>query len=687
MDIIEKIEIKHFRSFDGGKDQTKVKIDNLKDLNIFSGANDSGKSNILRALNLFFNNEISPGLKFDKNRDFSKIVSNRFNTEIKKRKLEQSTVKGDNSTIYDDDDNDDEKIRYRRKSDKVITIKLFFNNKNQQRGLPDKFWISKSYSKKNNFEGEYIYQTNLQGNAQVTFFLNSFKYEYVPAIKDKAYFSHLFEKLQNYLFEKEDKRKENKFSSSSTHFNKMLQNETQDLFAKFQESSGVDANFHIPSTLVDFFRTLSVRTENDISLFDRGDGVQARFIPEILDEISKNSKKNIIWGFEEPENSYEAKNIRKIRDEFITKYSREKQIFITSHTKEFLSIKRNFTKQEENIFNNKAINTKTKQEDALKKISSSHSSSDVSIYRIWKNADTNNTSLVTRFDEDKKVWEDTCDDLGIIEESRIIDNLQKELSLQTKDLENSKLSKKNQQRIIDERSNALHEALCSLKSMEDKIEEYEKPILIVEDKLDAIYKIAYLKIKNIECNYHNYEQVFKEKCPFTIRRAEGAGAVSGKLRMNNTDGYDDKKVIGLYDFDKEGSENFYNLKQGSNWDDIIHGDQVTGFYKKRNQHPCFYGMLLPIPERHNDLVDDIKSKNFESLIEIENLLSDAVLNTNKLVDNKNIRTTKYLKVKKDIKSKLPQILISLGSDDFEDFKPLYNTIEKLFDIKILLSNN
>jgi len=30
MNIIEKIEIKHFRSFDGGKDQEKIKIDKQK---------------------------------------------------------------------------------------------------------------------------------------------------------------------------------------------------------------------------------------------------------------------------------------------------------------------------------------------------------------------------------------------------------------------------------------------------------------------------------------------------------------------------------------------------------------------------------------------------------------------------------------------------------------------------------
>ena len=49
MNLIASIEISYFRSF-----SEIVKITNCKDLNIFSGKNDSGKSNILRALNLFF---------------------------------------------------------------------------------------------------------------------------------------------------------------------------------------------------------------------------------------------------------------------------------------------------------------------------------------------------------------------------------------------------------------------------------------------------------------------------------------------------------------------------------------------------------------------------------------------------------------------------------------------------------
>lgn len=147
MDIIERIEIKHFRSFDGGKGQIKVGIDKLRDINIFSGANDSGKSNVLRALNLFFNNEISPGVKFNKVRDFSKIVAARFDEDIEKRRLEQSKKLREAK-----EGGKKEKTKDLRRSDEVISIKLFFWNKDYQRGLPERFWVSKSYSKKITFK-------------------------------------------------------------------------------------------------------------------------------------------------------------------------------------------------------------------------------------------------------------------------------------------------------------------------------------------------------------------------------------------------------------------------------------------------------------------------------------------------------------------------------------------------------
>ena len=63
---ISSIEIKKFRSIWSSEVS-------LKDFNIFVGANDAGKSNIIKALNLFFNGETDYGEPFDFERDFSQL--------------------------------------------------------------------------------------------------------------------------------------------------------------------------------------------------------------------------------------------------------------------------------------------------------------------------------------------------------------------------------------------------------------------------------------------------------------------------------------------------------------------------------------------------------------------------------------------------------------------------------------
>jgi AAA15 family ATPase/GTPase len=676
MKIIENIEIRHFRSFDGGTGQSRVHIQNLGDLNVFSGANDSGKSNILRALNLFFNDEISPGVAFDKERDFSKTVSMRFDqTIVEKREQERARVEKLQAK------GEDVKTRDLRRSDEVISIKLFFNNTERQRSLPEKFWVSKSYSQKNGFKGEYIYQTDLKGNAQVSLFLSSFQFEYVPAIKDRDFFNHLFQKLQTYLFEKEDKKKMNKFSEASENFNHALTSETKELFEKFRASSGVDANFHIPSTLVDFFRTLSVRTENDISLFERGDGVQARFIPEILEEISNSSKRNVIWGFEEPENSYEAKNIRKIRDDFLHKYSRTKQVFVTSHTKEFLSTERAWTQDELAINQDLKLSGAAKRFQ-LQKLPDSKSSSSIVIYRVWKSDGEEDSSHVTRFDETSGVWEDTCDDLGLIPEARIVETLQETITEHVKKIGESNLTLEIQKRLVEELNGRLAEAVKQKGDAESAIEEYLKPILYVEDKYDYIYKIAYLKLKGIEVTEETFETTFKENAPFVIRRGESAGGVSGKLRTKNTDGYEDKKLVGLFDFDREGTEQFYCLKKDSKiWSKDCLGDPKTGLHKKRIGHDFFYALLIPIPERHLNLLSDVSTGNFNSFVEIENLLPDEFLTKNDLVSEKQIvGDHTYHKIKDAKKSEMAALLLGADAATFSDFEPLYTKILELFEI-------
>lgn len=62
--MITAVEIERYRSCD------RVKLDELTDIVTLAGRNNSGKSNILRALNLFFNGETDPGRSLDFDADY-----------------------------------------------------------------------------------------------------------------------------------------------------------------------------------------------------------------------------------------------------------------------------------------------------------------------------------------------------------------------------------------------------------------------------------------------------------------------------------------------------------------------------------------------------------------------------------------------------------------------------------------
>lgn len=346
-----------------------------------------------------------------------------------------------------------------------------------------------------------------------------------------------------------------------------------------------------------------------------------------------------------------------------------------------MAITRRWTKNELRIQNDPSLNTKSKLQTAYKSLKQNQRSSEISIYRVWRGIETNYCSYITRFDENNHAWEDTCDDLGLVQEARIIETLQEKLDQQTQEISASSLSLEQQKTIVKDLNKNLKNIIKNLEDAKLKIEEYEKPILIVEDKYDQIYKISYLKINDINFDNDNLEQVFSDYSPFVIRRAEGASSVAGTLRMHNTDGYEEKSIIGLFDYDREGSENFYHLKKGKDWDDNILGDKKSGFFKKRRNHDCFYGLLISVPDRLSNLVSNITGGQFESFVEIENLLPEKFLTDNALVEKKDILNNEYLKIKKEHKSKLKHLLVNLDKNHFTDFVPLFAKIEELLDIE------
>lgn len=441
------------------------------------------------------------------------------------------------------------------------------------------------------------------------------------------------------------------------------------MFTEFKEKTGVDATFLVPESLIDFFSTINVSTENGISLYSRGDGIQARFIPAILNEISKG-KKNVIWGFEEPENSYEYRNAESLANDFLNIYSQKKQIFITSHTKEFLTLIRG---NENRVSLHRVYKT-------------AENGSQIDTY--VKNVGFNKKNIQSTFwdgvenqtQEHKDALSKIFQDIGFLENDQyILEDLQNQLKLQRKLVEDSGLQIEDRTKIINNLNQKIKNILLDKESLESEIEEYKKPILYVEDSYDQIYKIAYLKVNSIECTEENYLSLFKENSPFTIRRCEGATKLSGRMRVANNDGYEDKKIIGLYDFDKEGREQIHNLKNDKFWEDKYHGEIESGYYRKRNDHSTFYALLIPIPDRLKKFAD-LEWENFASYVEIENLLPDEFLLSNSFANEKNSPAGKYLKINDSKKSKIWQKLFALKVEQFSDFNALFKKIEDLFNL-------
>jgi len=355
MKVIEKIEIKNFRSFDN-RLKSKTQITKIADLNIFSGANDSGKSNVLRALNLFFN----------KKTNLVDFLA--FNNDFFKRKIIDESI-----------------IR-----EEMITVRIsFWNEKNKNKNkendfvrLPERFWVSRKWTKTSTFgsfnqddgvetsfrkekgkkygiyydeidKGKLKLKQHVQASLsrQLSAFLESIQFHYVPAIKDKSYFSHLYGELQQTLL----KEINSEVNTNKQSFEQSIQKSTKDLMQEFEyvvknKNFNISAVFELPD-LIELFKTLIVQT-GEVNLLYRGDGIQAKLIPEILNFIAikelqirpskikqgEKQKKYFIWGFEEPENSYEYRNAQLLASRLKEVFINNAQIFISTHSFNFISL-------------------------------------------------------------------------------------------------------------------------------------------------------------------------------------------------------------------------------------------------------------------------------------------------------------------------------------------------------------
>jgi AAA15 family ATPase/GTPase len=304
MQLIKQVEIAYFRSI------YKDNLNNCSGTNIIFGRNDAGKSNVLRALNLFFRNETNPNQAFRFERDFSHA-----------RRSEATP---------------DTDIR------KFVYVKIWFTTPaNWRASLGNSFWVKKQWSITNQDEPKFyssISQANLQ--QYLTRFLNKVQFHYIPAIKDRK----IFEGLQAEIYKVISEHAE--FSGSLTNFTEALRNRTEQLTQGLLNSLGINSSVSTPRDLTDLFKSLDFEVTSEegdsYSLtLQRGDGIQVRHIPLILSFLSDHSSKEYhIWGFEEPENSLElASAIEEAKTFLELGKSNNKQIFLTSHSPAFFSLK------------------------------------------------------------------------------------------------------------------------------------------------------------------------------------------------------------------------------------------------------------------------------------------------------------------------------------------------------------
>lgn len=225
-------------------------------------------------------------------------------------------------------------------------------------------------------------------------------------------------------------------------------------------------------------------------------------------------------------------------------------------------------------------------------------------------------------------------------------------------------------------------------SLKSSHKEYK---LLVEDSYAQIYKIAWMKLKGIDFDKDNLDVVFDNNADFEIISGNDCSGIAGLLNAKSTEIYKGMKVIGLFDYDKEGSEKFYQLKEGFNKKDIL-GSLSSGFYKTKttaSDDTKIFALMLPVPERLHSLIS--RSQNgedkiwagdgmFANYVEIETLLPVSYLQTSEGYELNNICGTDYYKAKDKNKKSLWKNLILQDKEVFSDFIPLFKAIHSLFEL-------
>jgi hypothetical protein len=225
---------------------------------------------------------------------------------------------------------------------------------------------------------------------------------------------------------------------------------------------------------------------------------------------------------------------------------------------------------------------------------------------------------------------------------------------------------------IKNQDNRIAELMVNAKGIENNC-------LFVENRYDQIYKIAYLKIKGIDgITEENLEEKFHTNCPFAIHGNFSCNGLLGYLTCSNITHDCNHVIVCLFDFDTEGYKKFEDLEKKKDNSrkmfDEREGSVKEGLYIKHH-HADRYALMLPIPDRLKKYVSEKTST--DCFIEVETLLTEEYLKTNQKAEIRSDALPFY-KMKDKHKCDFWKDLITVDSKHFEDFRPLFDQLERLF---------
>ncbi len=231
--------------------------------------------------------------------------------------------------------------------------------------LKDDFSICRTFSEGSSSPDTQYKSTNAKVNAdiqarngnitrQFTAFLNKIEYLYIPAVRDRSFVCSLLLKFEQVI--KSAARGE-QFDKTIGELSTILSDVSKGISLSFNKYMQMPATASLSSNVTDILGAVEIKVESGlqvqdkkssskghrirnipVSLFSSGDGVVMAYLVYFLAFLTKNDRKNYIWGFEEPENSLEYSKIEDLAYQFYNEFSAQAQIFITTHSPAFINL-------------------------------------------------------------------------------------------------------------------------------------------------------------------------------------------------------------------------------------------------------------------------------------------------------------------------------------------------------------